>query len=96
MPIINLVYEAPSWPSLKSYNEIIAMSVDNAVAELNLYPTEYYNKFNSEWHMYGSSIWDSSLGRWDFANQQYNDDAVSPMETDVYYSNWVWQSWWPG
>ena len=56
MPIINMVYKKPSWPSLKSYEEIIAMSVDGAVAELNTNPTAYYEKLNSEWHIYVSWV----------------------------------------
>lgn len=32
---------------LKSYEEIIAMSYDDAYTELNLYPEEYYNQFVS-------------------------------------------------
>ena len=36
---------------LKSYQEIIAMTFDNAKIELNLYPYEYYLKFLDEWHL---------------------------------------------
>ena len=43
------------WLPLKSYEEIIAMSINDAVAELNTHTTEYYNKFNSEWHIYNSN-----------------------------------------
>jgi hypothetical protein len=33
---------------LKSYEEIIAMSINDALAELNTNPTAYYEKLNSE------------------------------------------------
>jgi len=36
---------------LKSYEEICAMTYSNAATELNRLPQEYYNKFNSEWHI---------------------------------------------
>ena len=55
MPIINMVYKKKKWPSLKSYEEITAMKSAEAETELNTYPTEYYNKFNSEWHIYTNS-----------------------------------------
>ena len=97
MPIFNLVYEAPSWPELKSYEEIIAMSADNAVTELNLYPTEYYDKLNSEWHIVSSSnlLWYSSTYYYyiyNFADGTYKEqyEAIAPWDEFVRYNNWWW------
>jgi hypothetical protein len=37
---------------LKSYEQLVAMTNANDVlTELNKYPTDYYNKLNSEWHI---------------------------------------------
>ena len=84
---IQTFHRAPSWPSLKSYEEIIAMSADNAVAELNTYPSDYYDKFNSEWHIYTnyyrtlSDNWSTEHLWWDYYI--------------YYYFDWTWDrgSW---
>jgi hypothetical protein len=39
---------------LKSYEEILALADEDsneAIAELNSHPKQYFDKFNSEWHM---------------------------------------------
>lgn len=42
---------------LKSYEEILALAGDTE-AELNKYPEQYFDKFNSEWHMiFISEVW---------------------------------------
>ena len=49
--IIKVMYE---WeeirPRLRSWEEIIAMTQADAITELNKHPSEYYDKFRSEWH----------------------------------------------
>jgi hypothetical protein len=69
------------WLPLKSYEEITAMTMNNAVVELNTYPTEYYDKFNSEWHIY-NSYW--TLYLWT-SNTMYSDGFYT-----IVYANWVW------
>lgn len=44
-----LAKEVPLPPTLLSYEEIKAMA--DPLWELNSHPSEYYNKFNSEWHL---------------------------------------------
>ena len=39
------------WKELLSYEQIIALSSDDAVTELNSAPEEYYNKLFEEWHI---------------------------------------------
>lgn len=43
---------------LKSYAEIVAMNIDDAVTELNLAASEYYIKFFWEWHIYMGNLSD--------------------------------------
>jgi hypothetical protein len=69
------------WLPLKSYNEITAMTVDNAEDELNTYPTEYYDKFNSEWHI---NEYDILSDDWDIAHMWW--------DYHIDYYNWTWHS----
>lgn len=55
MKPLKCYYRISRGVTLKSYDEIYAMiawvQVTEWYAELNSHPTEYYNKFNSEWHL---------------------------------------------
>ena len=80
MPIINMVYKKKKWPSLKSYEEIIAYTDKEALlTELNTNPTEYYNKLNSEWHYRNG---------WISATDNINYFTIGSYYFQ--YSNWVW------
>ena len=68
--------EWDEWTSLynlKSLSELAAMTTVNAEAELNTHPSDYYNKFNSEWKLvyiwwydYLTNDWTQSwLVEWD-------------------------------
>lgn len=68
-----------AWPNLMTYEQIVAMTSENWLAELNLYPEEYYNKFLAENHL--SSWWAwyyITFASW----WQYS-----------YWVYWI--SWWP-
>lgn len=46
------VWDCKVWPQLLcTYEELISMSFDDAYTELSLYPEEYYNLFNWNWHL---------------------------------------------
>ena len=61
--------------NLKSFEEIIAMSPLDAQTELKTYPIEYYNKFNSEWHMTTNIFW--TVLNW-------NRNTSSPVSWDYW------------
>lgn len=81
---------------LKSYAEIIAMTYNDAYAELNTYPDEYYNSLNSSWNIF---IYDNPCV---WVSQQYMEYwlynwtnwSITPTPTKwatwLYYSNWAW------
>lgn len=102
MPIINLVYEVPSWPSLKSYEEIVAMATSewyprtNTLAELNRSSDiglEYYLTFLNSWQM--------SMTQFQYSSY-YTINWIHywTVWTDAYYiaraGSWqTWQEWHP-
>ena len=69
---------------LKSYTEICQLTAEWAVTELNKYPTEYYNKLNSEWHILNNLI-ANSAGTWYqyFPREWWGSHYVM-------YNNWTW------
>ena len=79
-------------PRLRSWSEIIAMTQANAITELNKHPREYYDKFNSEWHVTTKSdtiilnhTWSGS------SSSTYYQIEWTGYSWKAY--NWGW-SWW--
>ena len=64
---------------LKSYEEIMELSGARAkVEELNKYPQEYFDKFNSEWHMVsGDNVY----------YLQWASDVLFPNGDNLWYTS---------
>lgn len=63
---------------LKSYEEIMELGwARQKVEELNKYPQEYFNKFNSEWHM---------VSRDNVYYLQWASDVVFPDENNLWFT----------
>lgn len=71
---------------LRSYSKIISMSEQWQVvlSELNNHPADYYNKLNSEWHIIGNGIADTTGQNY----QNFNDWTWSYYF--MLYVNWTW------
>jgi hypothetical protein len=55
------------------------MSINDALAELNTNPTAYYEKLNSEWHIYfwQDDFWQDVTALWDVNQWAYAYDMGS-------------------
>lgn len=71
---------------LMSYEEIIALTCDNAVTELNSAATEYYDKFRREWHLFGDCLSDDGT-----ALRERNEPSSLGVLPYIEYSNWTWR-----
>ena len=83
-------------PSLKTYEQIIAMEYNDAYTELSLHPDDYYTQFTSsnniyywDWYYY---LWNSSSWIIDWEWWWYIQFPLSwdtPYAT-MRYLNWTW------
>lgn len=69
------------WKELLSYEQIIALSSDDAVTELNSAAAEYYDKFSREWHLLNDCLSDDGT-----AIKERNE----PSAPYIKYRNWTW------
>ena len=88
MATLNMIFNnVQIWPSLKTYEEIVAMATaegyprTNTIAELNTHPIDYYNLLNDWWKLTNEYI--ISFDRWDL-------NVYSGTECN--YINWI-TSW---
>lgn len=75
---------------LLSYEEIVALTCDNAVTELNSAAAEYYDKFRREWHLFGNCLSDDGT-----ALRERNELSPLGVYPYVIYSNWTWRKRYP-
>lgn len=73
---------------LKTYAEIITMTIGDALTELNTHPTEYYNLFSAaDWNgMYHLIQWDGvdvTIGFW-----SYSEPICIDTNTKFVYDYW--------
>lgn len=75
---------------LMEYEEIVALTCDNAVTELNSAAVEYYDKFREEWHLFGGSLSD------DGTTLRLRDEPTpSGGYPYISYGNWAWEKEYP-
>jgi hypothetical protein len=86
---------------LQTYEQIIAMTVDNAITELNTHPSDYYGMFSSNNHIVSwtyvtnwlwiLSLWDNNVYNF-YNNQYFYANWPLPTTYDVaYYDNGTWK-----
>lgn len=78
------------WKELLSYEQIIALSSDDAVTELNSAAVEYYDKFRREWHLLGDCLSDDGT-----AIRKRNEPWHFGLLPYIAYSNWTWGKRYP-
>ena len=81
MWIFNMVW---GWGSgYKSYTQLKAMTLANAITELNTDPQWYYDNLNGNGHIIG--IW--------IANDDKTSYQCFDSVTPIIYWNWAWRNW---
>lgn len=106
MATLNMIFNnVQIQPSLKSYEEIVAMDgTTQLLDELNLYPSQYFDYFDWLWKMktstndrYGSIVilywpnYSSPWSWWILTNDWYYFLKKASSSNDViYYKDWVW------
>ena len=71
---------------LKDINELAAMSAADAETELNKYPSNYYNKFNSEWKL-AQYYWNTALS----TDGTQSWLLIWSGDTIIRYYQWSWE-----